>query len=433
MFALYLDNFRGFQREVILLAGVNFFVGENSSGKTSVLGLLKLISEPDFWYEPKFNSPDVKLGNFDDIVSACSKDRSYFSFGCIEPFSPAKKKYNNGTFLATFKEKNGLPEFYERRFLHESLDISIRVVGEKIYYRKKAIPDITSWKDLLTTFNQWTKESIPSSEYTELSKSYGDFSDAPLALILVVAVNAALEGDEKQKRLSARALSQVRRITLLAPIRAKPLKTYDAYNFDFSSEGAHIPYLIKKTLDDGKKAGSLKKSIEKFGKESGLFSRVEITKFSQSPASPFQLDIVLEKQALNISNVGYGVSQVLPVIAELILSKSESNFAIQQPEVHLHPRAQAALGDLLYELTMREKKHFIVETHSDFLIDRFRSKIKKSKSKNQPWSQIIFFNRKLGQNKSHIISISQTGELDDNQPKGYRDFFLKEDLKLLGY
>ncbi|MDP6688819.1 MAG: AAA family ATPase [Alphaproteobacteria bacterium] len=84
--------------------------------------------------------------------------------------------------------------------------------------------------------------------------------------------------------------------------------------------------------------------------------------------------------SVNIRNVGYGVSQSLPVIVEILSRSFGSRFAIQQPEVHLHPKAQAALGDLFYQLALVEEKRFIVETHSDFTIDRFMLNYRKKRN-----------------------------------------------------
>jgi predicted ATP-dependent endonuclease of OLD family len=74
---LYMDNFRGFRDAYIPIANVNFLVGGNSSGKTSVLSLLKLMSEERLLSDSQFFSEDVDLGTFQDIVSAHADDRTY--------------------------------------------------------------------------------------------------------------------------------------------------------------------------------------------------------------------------------------------------------------------------------------------------------------------------------------------------------------------
>jgi predicted ATPase len=125
------------------------------------------------------------------------------------------------------------------------------------------------------------------------------------------------------------------------------------------------------------------------------------------------------------------VSQALPVLVELLDRKHGSWFAIQQPEVHLHPRAQAALGDVFFEMATSEHKRLLVETHSDFTIDRFRINYRKSKDR-KPESQILFFERRDKHNTVTALPIDDTGELPEDQPSSYRDFFVGEELRLLG-
>lgn len=125
------------------------------------------------------------------------------------------------------------------------------------------------------------------------------------------------------------------------------------------------------------------------------------------------------------------MSQSLPVIIEVLARDRGTSFAIQQPEVHLHPRAQAALGDLLFEMAAIDNKCFLVETHSDFTIDRFRMNYKNGRP-NKPDSQIVFFERRDKHNVIKPIIIGKSGELPADQPDSYRQLFIREQMSLLG-
>jgi predicted ATPase len=130
-------------------------------------------------------------------------------------------------------------------------------------------------------------------------------------------------------------------------------------------------------------------------------------------------------------NVGYGVSQSLPVLVEVLWRRPGTWFAIQQPEVHLHPRAQAALGDLIFTMAATEGKKFLIETHSDFMIDRYRTNMRKVRVK-KPKTQVLFFERHHSRNSVQALSIGGQGELPLKQPAGYRKFFIKEQMDILG-
>lgn len=95
-----------------------------------------------------------------------------------------------------------------------------------------------------------------------------------------------------------------------------------------------------------------------------------------------KLKIIQNGLSLDITDVGFGVSQVLPVIVQGFFAKSGSLTLIEQPEVHLHPRMQADLGDLFIDIALPYKdkvrvceKYLLIETHSEYLLKRIRRRM----------------------------------------------------------
>lgn len=82
-------------------------------------------------------------------------------------------------------------------------------------------------------------------------------------------------------------------------------------------------------------------------------------------------------QSLTMKDVGVGVSQTIPVIAEL-LAQGERIVAVEQPELHLHPGLQSKLGDLLIFAATKRSKTVIAETHSEHIILRVLRRIRES-------------------------------------------------------
>jgi predicted ATPase len=82
-----------------------------------------------------------------------------------------------------------------------------------------------------------------------------------------------------------------------------------------------------------------------------------------------------------INHVGFGISQVLPIVVEGLISESRSILVLEQPEIHLHPNVQSLLFDFFYSLTFANKK-VVIETHSDHLITRLRRRIAESENNN---------------------------------------------------
>ena len=114
---LFVDNFRGFTKTFFPIKDVNFLVGENTTGKTSILGLIKLFSSPHFWLAQDFDAEEVNFGHFRDIVSINSPDRSYFTIGLIETKPGAEKNVEANAVLMTFVESEGLPRVSRYTFI----------------------------------------------------------------------------------------------------------------------------------------------------------------------------------------------------------------------------------------------------------------------------------------------------------------------------
>ena len=94
----------------------------------------------------------------------------------------------------------------------------------------------------------------------------------------------------------------------------------------------------------------------------------------------------------------------------------------------LHP----AIGDALYGLGRSDKKRFVVETHSDFVIDGYRRHYECEEGGGGPDAHIVFFEHVAGGNRMHSIEILANGEISAAQPAAYREFFIKEQMRLLG-
>jgi predicted ATPase len=128
------------------------------------------------------------------------------------------------------------------------------------------------------------------------------------------------------------------------------------------------------------------------------------------------------------------VSQILPILFDSLEAPPGQTFLLQQPEVHLHPRAQAALGSVLVAQAADRRQTFVVETHSDHLVDRVRMDVREKRGAT-PLSPedvvILYFERKEGRATVHPIKIDAQGNLID-VPAGYRDFFMLEERRLLG-
>lgn len=414
---LYIDNYKGFVDTIIPIKDVNFFVGENSSGKTAVLNLLEIVTSPNFWFEPDFNPEGIELGYFSEMVSQLSVDKKFFSIGAYLDEVRNDKPYTGYVWLK-FTEKESSPSVSEFRFIAGNISVWCYVEGEiKITIKTKELSDGYSFSDWIHDVDGYS-----------LFKTIDEKGYAPFGIMRSMVLSE-IEGNNYCHGGTVVMPRRFNRFIWMAPIRAKARRWYESYKVSFSPEGEHTPLFLKKYLKGTStiaKRNAFIASMNEFGKNSGLFDEVEVK--SDGKETPFALFVRYGKLCVNITNVGYGVSQVLPLVVEMLTSRGDS-FAIQQPEVHLHPKAQAAFGELLFKVASTYKNRVIVETHSDYLINRFRYSVNKSRSKVN--AQVIYFQRGDKNIQTTAMPIDNKGQFIDEVPQRYMDFFFEEELKML--
>ena len=138
---------------------------------------------------------------------------------------------------------------------------------------------------------------------------------------------------------------------------------------------------------------------------------------------------------LSLSDVGFGISQILPVIVQCIYFEGR-NILIEQPELHLHPGLQAELGDLFIDSAIKKKNTLVIETHSEHLILRILRRIRETAQGKLEHGvtpitpdQVSVLYVEPDKNGSQVLDIrvNKNGEFNDPWPGG----FFEEDFKEL--
>jgi len=191
-----------------------------------------------------------------------------------------------------------------------------------------------------------------------------------------------------------------------------------------------VPMVLNKILSEKENGSALRQALESFGKASGLFKSIEVKHKGNKDSDPFQLSVKMTGPSFNLVDVGYGVSQVLPIIVDIIQNPSDI-FLLQEPEVHLHPQAQAELGSFLASVAKEQNKNFIIETHTDYIIDRIRMDVRDKKYLTPDDVAILYFEKQQGTVKIHKLELDEYGNIT-NAPPTYRQFFLTEERRMLG-
>lgn len=127
-----------------------------------------------------------------------------------------------------------------------------------------------------------------------------------------------------------------------------------------------------------------------------------------------------------LPDVGFGISQLLPFVVQSLVP-GKRIISIEQPEVHIHPKLQADIGDLLAEVVIKEprQKQFIIETHSEHLILRLQRLIRNKLLEPEDVS-VIYVSRRPEGPKAERLHLDEDGDFIDDWPNGFFPERLRE-------
>ena len=435
-----LRDFRCFHAEqVVPLTPLTLLVGENSTGKTSFLAAVKAIWETAFrTLQPSFREEPYDLGSFSEIVHNSNRKGmkpSSFDIGFTARLDATQVDYDV-TFLpgALTPYPSVISIRCEEAWIkipcveNRLLNLEFGTKNGAWRYHENDKPLEFLSKSPSTQYWSGVIFLLVSSLYRQ-DQSVGTIesigkNEIPCSELDIVAIDRLL----KKIRYP-----QSEHVFAGAPIRSSPHRIYDPATHSPDPAGSHVPGFLAEIYGDRDQWGQLKAQLERFGRDSGLFHEIGIRRFEDIEGSPFRLEVSKENgNRRNLIDVGYGISQVLPVIYELFRKDSPSIFLFQQPEVHLHPSAQAALGSLFCDIASSGRQ-VIVETHSDYILDRILLDVRdKRKWLIADNVSILYFENEGGHASIHPIQINDEGNVLET-PDGYRKFFKKELDRLINY
>ena len=443
MYEVTLENFRCFrEKQTARLAPVTLLLGENSTGKTSFLALIRALQDVAYGLQaPDFKEEPYDLGSFDEIAHhRGGRAGRADTFGAGFSAKSERERDPASRFEFTFGKSGTAPVPVRRRFSRGETWIDTSFENGKDYSVQVGTSR-GSWKiqvpDRLR--DRFISEMDPRFIYIVVDDA---LTSDRVERIAPLEDSPSLEQRdlESLRRLVFRSIGLDRpRSFASAPVRSKPRRTYDPARTTPDPEGDYIPMYLAEVFsgDKGTWTG-LKERLEDFGKSAGLFDEISINRLGRKGSEPFQVQVRKyggsRRTGLprNLIDVGYGVSQVLPVITEMLRPDARTMFLLQQPEVHLHPSAQAALGSLFCQVAAVGRQ-LVVETHSDHLMDRVRMDVRDHKTNLTPDDvSILYFERDGLDVRIHSIRIDEAGNIE-GAPETYRSFFMEETANSLGF
>jgi predicted ATPase len=431
MKSLIVEGVRAFKKQVQAPLGkLTLLVGQNSSGKSTFLACARLAWDIASGRPCDFNEQPFELGTYESIAhyhGGQGKRVREFTIGA--EFNPQKEKAERQQripfppdsppdeipkVLGVFQSDHGSPVLNQLR--ETDRDRSLEVI------RKNGKVEVT-----------WREGTEVRSLEVDLPR------EVPLAFatrMIPLDVKSGRPPSARHWALGPLNLHPLERPYAIAPVRSRPRRTYDPIRDIPNPEGEHVPALLSRLqAQAGKQWEALKNSLQTFGNESGLFSQISIRSYGkEQQGEPFQINVAIPGQTgtRNLLDVGYGVGQVLPILVESALVPKGRMLLLQQPEVHLHPQAQAALGSYLARSAGDGAVRYVVETHSDYIVDRVAMAVRDPKHPLKAKDvSLLFFEAEESGVRVHTLGFSETGDVID-PPLGYRRFFLSEQARYLG-
>jgi len=174
--------------------------------------------------------------------------------------------------------------------------------------------------------------------------------------------------------------------------------------------------------------GTLRESLDNWAQYLDVANQVRT---EGAGASGVTWTVVLKQDQVTrtFPQVGVGVSQILPILVMGLLAPQNTLLIIEQPELHLHPRLQARLGDFFVGLA-KCNKQCLIETHSENLVNQLRYHIVQSGGQDKSDCIIYFVDQdEKGAAKFEPVEISPKGNIL-NWPEGFFDETMQQEDRI---
>ena len=231
------------------------------------------------------------------------------------------------------------------------------------------------------------------------------------------------------------------RIKYLGPLREEPRSLYplesNGSTFDLGLKGENtaavfennktrkIKYVNPTCFEDGEvgemksEEGTLSEAINKWLVYLGVANEMN-TNDRGKVGHELKITTDIKEMEQDLTHVGVGVSQILPILVMCFLAGKGDSIILEQPELHLHPKVQTRLADFFVSMNALGKQ-CILETHSEYLINRLRYLVAKTDDEKIAKETMIYFvEKEEGHSVYRPITINKYGVIDE-WPKGFFD------------
>lgn len=428
---LGLKNFRAFESLGIDLAPITVLVGPNNSGKSSIISGLRLLAQTalseDFRIPLLLNGSMGDFGTHRDIAFQNKKGRVIgLTLGTsVTPRGPTKER-----------------EYQEARI---DLNFAYRAQRREVILTTSSLLDQGGRKILNTVYSKESETHTVSLMLPEQDSSTKPFIEGKTRLLHFLVPIWELISHRERRETTPDANLALRKtvnfcessfeaffrglqsVEYLGPFRAVPQRTCL-----FSGErparlgmdgGKAVHILASDYLRKGRLKKRLSNQIVQWFRSAEIARDLKVRVLGDRHFEMLIQHPVTQEYE-NLTDVGYGISQVLPVLAGGYNMARGSTFIVEEPEIHLHPKAQSHLADFFANLYEKEIQ-CILETHSEHLIVRLQTHV--AKGRIDPKNILVYYVHSQGESKGIVkLTIGPNGLFNEKWPRGFFEDRLEE-------
>lgn len=487
-----ISNIKAFKEEAdIEIKPITILVGRNSCGKSSLIRFPAVISQSllsDADASIMFFGKNIDYGNYEDVVFGHDiKKKVSFSltYDCVPDYF-GSSMLNNNYLKKVLTGKNEIAlcvtlRRYSKRLIVDAFEMKVN--GVTVLYLNRSVREIYnmtlfdySSKSKITTFTAKHVRFFKFIPYISVVDLFDDmleaFCDAnkldlqdraKLKKMKKNVIGSYLIPDEKKEygdnteiveklvewceivdfcsvlsfNVRIQALNEAGLTYYVGPFRESPNRVYRDVEHRVDTVGAKgedTSAMLKNDYMHGKKI--INDTSEWFEKSMNYGVNVK-----EIGSGLYKILVKKDDGTQdNLIDVGYGISQVLPIVAQVMkikagdtkagfyissAQKTSSTFIVEQPELHLHPDAQAELASLFVDAVTSKNKELnvIIETHSEHMIRKLQTLVADNNVKISNDDVKIYYIDKNENNEAYVTEMKMlpNGKFESEWPTGFFD------------
>ena len=358
-------NFKSWQdTDIVKLAPLTGFFGTNSSGKSSLLQMLLLLKQTVGKDEVLFFGDEkslVNLGNFQEVIHGHELGNElYLGLSCklshSVPYHLTTMLWQmlSFTFDTVIREVNGNQVIKDFRYK------SLSSVGEIV------------WED--NNLFVSNRNSIPIRVQNCYGLPSSENSDVPEVLTRFTSVFEELFSH----------------VYYLGPVRVHPKRYYHwegnhpedtGRSGDKAIDALLSARVDKLTVRREEEEIPIENRISEWLREMDLAYSFILERTGSRSEKNYDVRIQMNGSGtkVTLADMGYGLSQFLPVLVLCYYAPEGSTLILEQPGIHLHPKVQSQLADLLIEVVTERNLQILIESHSEHLLNRLQRRVAEEK------------------------------------------------------